>query len=283
MNYIFFGTPEFAAIILEKLIKTGLKPALLICNPDKPVGRKKILTPPPTKIIAQKYGINFWQPEKLTIDNLKIKIKKADFAIIAAYSKILPKEVLEFPRLGTIGIHPSLLPKYRGPSPIQSVLLNGEKETGLTLFLTDEKIDHGPILVKQKLNTRLEIINYEKLMETLAKLGADLLIKTLPKFIKNGIKPKPQNENEATHTKKFKTEDAFINPLDLDTALNGKSLETAIIIERKIRALNPEPSAWTFRQIQDKKMRVKLLGAEIIQEKLKLKTIQIEGKKPTKV
>lgn len=284
MNYIFLGTPEFASIILEKLIKAGYPPALLVCNSDKPVGRKKIVTPPPVKVAAQKYGINFWQPEKLELNDLEIKIEKIEFAVVAAYSKILPKEIIGFPKLGTIGVHPSLLPKYRGASPIQSVLLNGEKKTGTSLYLMDERIDHGPILAKKELNQELEKINYEKLLRELANLSADLLIETLPKFITGKIKSVIQNETEATYTKKFKTDDGYINPEDLKLALNGNS-EKTIVINRKIRALNPEPGTWTIWQKGDpfntaQNKRIKLLEAEIVEEKLRLKIIQVEGKKP---
>jgi len=262
-KFVFFGTPEFAAIILEKLIQTGMAPALVICNPDRPVGRKKIITAPPAKIIAQKYGVNIWQPENLELEIKEIKNRVFDFFVVAAYSKILPKEILAIPRLSTIGIHPSLLPKYRGTTPIQNAILAGEKETGVTLFLTDEKVDHGPILAKRELRMTNDD-NYDNLQKRLAALGADLLIETLPKFLAGEIKPQPQDESKATYTKKFRIEDAFID-------LNG---EPEIIL-RKIKALNPEPGVWT---IQNGK-RMKILDAEIKDGKLKLKKIQVEGKK----
>ena len=295
MKYVFFGTPEFAAIILEKLVKARILPSVVIANPDKPVGRKKIITPPPVKQLTakSKAQIEILQPEK--IDNYlitKLLSYNLDFFVIAAYSKILPKEILDIPKLGVIGVHPSLLPKYRGPTPIQTAILNGEKETGVTLFLTDEKIDHGPILTKRKLQIS-NSDNYEILMEKLAELGADLLIETLPTFMNGKTKPEPQNESEATYSKKFKTEDAFVN-LEKDNP---------IIIERKIRALNPEPGVWTIWQNEKpfgtaQGKRVKLLEAELIQKKsrrpdgigaptetseLKLKKIQVEGKKPTTI
>lgn len=288
MNFVFFGTPEFAAIILEKLIKAGFIPKAVVCNPDKPVGRKHILTPPPVKQRIMNYEleirnkIKVLQPEKLDKNflNSLFQIHNSfDLFIVAAYSKILPPEILEMPQFGTIGVHPSLLPKYRGPTPIQNAILNGDERAGVTLFLMDEKMDHGPIMAQQKLNYELGIMNYEELNKKLAELSADLLIETLPKFIKGEIKPMPQDESGATYTKKFKTEDAFIEPIDLEKAQNEGG-ETAIQIDRKIRAFNPEPGVWTFQNGK----RMKILEAILTSEgKLKLKKIQFEGKKAIEI
>jgi methionyl-tRNA formyltransferase len=306
MNFVFFGTPEFAAIILEKLIKAGLPPQAVVCNPDKPVGRKQIITSPPVKVLAEKHGIKVLQPEKLEIRNLKLEISEIDFAVVAAYAKIIPKEVLDIPQLGSIGVHPSLLPKYRGSSPIQSAILAGEKETGVSLFLMDEMIDHGPILVKSEIRIS-KSETYESLHDKLAELGGDLLIEFLRKYenIQNyeKIESVPQNESQATLTKKFsakggsasggKTEDAYIEPAELEKALNEGG-EIAVEIERKIRALNPEPGVFTIltpenyhsliranrRIAKGKEKRMKILEAEIIDGKIKLKKIQMEGKKP---
>lgn len=266
MKYVFFGSPEFAAIILEKLINADWPPAVVVCNPDRPVGRKQIITSPPSKIIAQRYGIKVWQPEKFEAEAEKLMIGKIDFAIVAAYAKILPKEIIELPRLGTIGVHPSLLPKYRGATPIQSAILAGEKETGVTLFLIDERVDHGSIFGKSEILIQ-KSETHETLMKKLAALSGDLLTATLPKFIKGEIKPRPQDESLAIYTKKFITEDGYV---DLEK-------DDPIVIERKIRALNPEPGVW-FRR---KGKRIKILEAELVDGKLKLKKIQEEGKKPT--
>lgn len=273
MDFVFFGTPKFAAIILEKLIKAGFSPALVICNPDKPVGRKKIITSPPTKILAEKHGIKVRQPEKLEINGIK-----ADFAVVAAYAKIIPKEILDFFPKGVIGVHPSLLPRYRGPSPIQSAILAGEKETGVTLYLLDEKVDHGPILARDKLQI-LNSDNYESLSLKLAELGGKLLAETLPKFLNGEIKPQPQNEAEATYTKKITTENAFVKPEELRLAQETGGV-SAQDIYLKVKALNPEPGVWT---VQNNK-RVKILEADLdVEGKLKFKKIQIEGKKPKPV
>jgi len=272
MNYIFFGTSTFSAIILEKLIKNNFPPKVVICNPDKPVGRKKIITPPPTKVLAEKAGIFVWQPQDLKIEDWQ-EINKfknnVDFCVVAAYSKIIPQSILETMPNRFIGVHPSLLPKYRGPAPIQSVILNNEKETGVSLFLMDDKIDHGPILEIQKQEIT-ESETYESLHDKLANLGANLLVKTLPKFLKGDFSFYPQNEKEATYTRKFTINDAYV---DLEK-------DDPYLIERKIRALNPEPGVWTFKKIGDSLKRMKILQAELKEGRLILKKIQFEGKKP---
>jgi len=278
MRYIFFGTPKFAAIILEKLIKAGHIPSAVICNPDKPVGRKKIITAPEIKLIAQKYNIKVFQLKNLEIGNWKLEIDeiKPDFAIVAAYSQIIPKEILKIPQLGTIGVHPSLLPKYRGASPIQNAILNGDEITGTTLYLMDEKIDHGPILAKRELEFPISNFQFSKLYNALAKLSADLLIETLPNIEEKIKNATMQNESQVTYTKKIAIKDAFIKPDDLEKAQN-KGGKIALEIEQKIRALNPEPGTFTF--INNK--RVKILESKIVEGKLKLTKIQVEGKKPT--
>ena len=281
MKYIFLGTPEFAAIVLEKLIKANLLPEAAICNPDKPVGRKQVITPPPVKERIMNYElgirnkIKILQPENLKSYILNLKSFNADLFVVAAYSQILPKEILEIPRLRTIGVHPSLLPKYRGPTPIQTAILNGDEKTGVSLFLIDEKIDHGKIIANNKYKIANND-NYETLMRKLAELGADLLIETLPKFINGEITPLTQDESQATYTKKFSTKNAFIEPQDLEKAGNQGG-EVAIEIDRKIRALNPEPGVWTTV----KNKRIKLLEVDLTGGKLKLTKIQLEGKIPT--
>ncbi len=286
-RFAFFGTPDFAATVLEKLITAGFPPALVVCNPDRPVGRKKIITPPPVKQRIMNYEsgikdkIHILQPDKLdhAFLNSLFKIHDSfDFAIVAAYGKIIPQNILSIPRLGVIGVHPSLLPKYRGASPIQSAILCGEEETGVTLFLMDEKIDHGPVLATRVMSQGSGV-TYTELQKQLAELAGNLLIEILPAFLLGKTAPQRQNEAEATYTKKFSTDDGRIEPNDLEKAASGENPKLATDIERKIRALNPEPGVWT---IQNRK-RTKLLGAKLADNKLILKKVHIEGKKPKSV
>lgn len=278
MRFVFFGTPEFAKIVLKKMVEGGCVPDVVICNPDRPTGRKKTITFPLTKILAKEYKIKTWQPEKLVHDEFESRVDGIDFAVVAAYAKIIPQNIVDFPKFGTIGVHPSLLPKYRGASPIQSVLLNGEYETGVTLYLMDEKLDHGPILAQRK-----TIIgdheDYSHLERRLAELGGVLLAETLPDFYKGKIKPVAQDEDRATSTKKFLTQDAFVDYKDLLEAGKG-NMEKATKINRMIRAFVVEPGAWTLRPAQDKLQRVKLLASEVVASGLKLKKTQIDGGKP---
>jgi len=230
----YLGTPEFAVPILEKLIQNGYKPIAVFCAPDKPVGRKQILTPPPVKVIAQKYNIPVYQPAD--VQNLKSSILnlKSDLTICAAYGLILPKEILDAPRYGCLNIHPSVLPKYRGPSPIQYAILNGDEKTGVTIIKMNEKIDAGPIIKNQRLNIKNQRYTTPELSEKLSEMGANLLLEILPDWITGKIKPTPQDESQATYTKIIKKEDGLLN-----------WQKSAQEIERQIRAFTPWPGAYT--------------------------------------
>ncbi len=276
LKIIFIGTSEFGAIILEELCKSKHKPILVVTVPDKPVSRKQILTPSPVKLMAQKYNIPIEQPERIENCKLKIENLKPGLIVVAAYGEIIPKEILEIPKNGSLNVHPSLLPKYRGPAPIQYAILNGDKETGVTIILVDKKMDHGPILAQRELeirNPKSEIftptpkfgvgasksqipnfkITYSELLIKLAKLGAELLVETIPKWIKGEIKPKPQDESEATYTKILKKEDGMIDW--------QKSAEE---IERQIRAFDVWPGNYTFwRLLKGMVLRIKILKARV--------------------
>jgi methionyl-tRNA formyltransferase len=281
MNYIFFGTPSFSARCLEILLDHGMMPMAVVCNPDRPVGRKHIITPPPVKQLIADRGssIPVFQPEKLDAEfQEKLKSFNPDFFVVFAYNKIFRKETLDIPRLGTVGVHPSFLPKYRGSSPFQTALLNGETETGVTLYLLDSGIDSGPILARSEPVAITDTDTFDSLAKKLSDIGGDLLVKILPSFYEGKITPMPQNETDATFTKKFKTEDGFVEPDDLAAAENG-NLEQATYLDRKIRALNPEPGAWTMRDGK----RLKLLEAKILNNTLRLTVTQREGEKPKRV
>lgn len=269
MKYVFFGTPRFAAIILKKLIETGLAPTALVCNPDELVGRKKILTAPPTKIVAQANKIPVLQPKKLSEIKIELKNIGADVFIVAAYNKIISEDVINIPKFKTIGVHPSLLPKYRGPSPIQTAILNGDKETGVGLFLIDKEIDHGSILASAKCKIS-EKDNYETLEKKLAELGTKLLTENLPEYLSGKIKPVEQKHEKASFTKKFSTEDGKV---DLEK-------DPPELIFNKTRALNPDPGVFTIIKTRSGEKRVKLLEAELKDGKLELFRVQPEGKKP---
>jgi methionyl-tRNA formyltransferase len=271
-NFVFFGSPRFARIILEKLADNGLIPSILVCNPDRPFGRKQIITPPLTKqlILERNLPIKILQPadkEELAKLAQNHDVLKAKFAVVAAYAKIIPQELISAFPLGMVGVHPSLLPLYRGPSPIQAVIMEGEKITGTTIFVLDDKTDHGAILGQEQTEISDFSWNYEKLEGSLALASANLLVRTLSLFAEGKVTPRPQDEFKATYTKKFTTDDGRVD-------LRKDSPQT---VTRKIRALNPDPGVFTF--IGEK--RVKLLevtrgadGSFIITK------MQPEGKKP---
>lgn len=275
MKFIFFGTPRFATIIIGRLIEQGVLPTAVVTNPDRPTGRKQIITPPPVKKIVQKLNpkIPILQPNKIDDEFLSVlREYNIDCFIVAAYGKILPKELITIPPFGTIGVHPSILPKLRGATPIQSAILEGLKETGVSLFIIDEKMDHGPV-IHTKTITISDSDNAETLSDKLAIISSEILIETINNL--SNIKAAPQNESEATYVFKFSVDDAYIAPEIIEDAKEGKN-NTAEIVYRKIRALNPEPGVWTMQNNK----RVKILDAIIKDNKLVLKSIHIEGKKP---
>ena len=196
----------------------------------------------------------------------------ADFFLVAAYGKILPKSLISIPRYGTIGVHPSLLPKLRGATPIQSAILSGLKETGVALFLIDEKMDHGPIISMKSLDIHAND-NAESLSDRLAILSKEMIVEIMPSI--SSLITQTQNESEATYVSKFTASDAYISPEELDKACEGIE-DSAESVHRKIRGFYPEPGAWTHQNNK----RVKLLDAEIKLGKLMLKSVQVEGKKP---
>jgi len=278
MKYVFFGTPRFATIVLGGLLNAGMTPVALVANPDRPVGRKKIVTPPPTKelIASHNARVEILQPEKLDDTFVEtLKKLKPDFFVVAAYAKIIPKAVLDIPRLGTLGVHPSLLPKYRGSSPIQSAILADERETGTTIYLMDAKMDHGQVLAAAKIKLDSLKTSYSALEKYLAELGANLLIKIIPAFCDGHLTPKQQDEAGATFTKKFTSEDGFVTEDDLKAAERGDTTKAETIV-RKINALGAEPGVWTMRGGK----RLKLLGADVTNGSLKLTKTQKEGGKP---
>ncbi len=231
-NIIFMGTPRFAETVLERLIASEIyKPCLVIVQPDKPIGRKQILTPPPVKICAQKHGIEVWQPSTLKDANAVEKIKSygPDCIIVTAYGKLIPQSILNIPPRGIVNAHASLLPRYRGASPIQRTILSGDKTTGITLMLIDKGLDTGPI-IKQTLCTIADDESYETLYEKLAQLGADMLIETLPQWLEGKITPQAQDDAKATYAPILQKHDGEIKPE-----------HNAATIERMVRALNPWP------------------------------------------
>lgn len=231
MNIVFMGTPDFAVPTLKKLAESDHNILAVFTQPDKPVGRKQVLTPPDVKVCAESYGLKVLQPVTLKDENSikEIKSLNPDVIVVVAYGKILPKEILDIPKNGCINVHGSLLPKYRGAAPIQQAVLNGDKLTGVTTMYMGEGLDTGDILLKSETEIGENETSAE-LFDRLAELGADLLIETLDKL--DSITPVKQDESKATYTNKI-TKD--LCPIDWN--------KTAREIHNQVRGLQTWPVA----------------------------------------
>ena len=287
VRIVFFGTPEFAVPTLEALVTAGYEIVAVVTQPDKPVGRGLKMEAPPVKIRAEELGLNVLQPLTLKVaaglqpaHHTKRRLKpattivdelralSAEVAVVVAYGKIIPKEILGIFPKGVLNIHPSLLPKYRGPSPIQTAILNGDAETGVTVMLLDEEMDHGAIIQQSpplrlrggwSLPSRRE--GWEglrqptggTLAQLLAKEGAKLLVDVLPKWLAGEIEPQPQDHNGATFTKMLERSDGRI---DWNTPAEQ--------IERMVRAYDLWPGTFTvWNEKRVKIFRASLLHATI--------------------
>ncbi|KKR49204.1 MAG: Methionyl-tRNA formyltransferase [Candidatus Magasanikbacteria bacterium GW2011_GWC2_40_17] len=207
---VFFGTQEFAKEILEKLISDkNFSIELVITPPDKPIGRKKEIFFSPVKNLALKEKIKVEQPENLK--NTALNLNFFDVGVVAQYGFLIPKKILEMPKFGMINVHTSLLPLYRGPSPLQSAILNNEKNTGVTIMKMDEGMDTGPILSQKKISINPDDI-YPVLEKKLAQKGSDLLIQTLKDYLQGRVEPQNQIGSQATYTKILQKNDGKIDP-----------------------------------------------------------------------
>ncbi|TWE08878.1 methionyl-tRNA formyltransferase [Neobacillus bataviensis] len=237
---VFMGTPDFSVPVLQQIIKDGYEVIGVVTQPDRPVGRKKVLTPPPVKVEAVKHGIPVYQPEKIRQEEelAKILALKPDLIITAAFGQILPKKLLDAPKFGCINVHASLLPELRGGAPIHYAIIQGKKKTGVTIMYMVEKLDAGDILTSVEV-TISENDNVGTLFEKLSTAGAELLSETLPLLLAGRLTPKPQNEAEATFATNIKREQEKI-----DWEKAGEE------IYNHIRGLNPWPVAFTTMEGQ---------------------------------
>lgn len=224
MKIVFMGTPDYAAVTLKKLIASDHEIAAVFAQPDKPVGRKQILTPPPVKVCAEKHGITVYQPNTLRDGKAEEILKEIapDVIVVVAYGKILPREILNIPKYGCVNGHASLLPKYRGSAPIQQAIISGETETGVTAQLMDEGIDTGDILKTARTEIG-EKETAEELFERLSVITAELLVNTLADLEKGNITPQKQDEEKASYAPIIKKEMA-----ELDFSKSAKELYNAV-------------------------------------------------------
>ena len=247
----------------------GQTPDIVITAPDRPMGRKMLLTKTETKVWAEENNVPFMEQEKLKDEYFLEKLKAYDLFIVASYGKIVPKVILDMPKYGVLNIHPSLLPKYRGPSPLQEQILNNEQNVGVTVMLMDAEIDHGPIISQSKIEIPNWPVNLVTLKELAAKTGAKLLLDNLPAWIDGKIKPVEQNHEEATFTKKVEKNDGL---LDLEF---GKPYENYL----KTKAFYPWPGTFFFITKDNKKIRVIIKESEYKDGKFIITKVLPEGKK----
>lgn len=281
---VFFGTPIFGQIVLQRLLSEKVKVVAVVTSPDKSLGQEQVLTPSPVRILAKEHKIPTLTPsnrkEMLAATNRKLMKLKPDLFVVASYKWIIPPETLAIPSKGALNVHPSLLPKYRGISPVQAAILNGDQETGVTIMLMDEQMDHGPILAQEKILLE-PAETTPAAMVKLAQAGGKLLVMTIPHYLTDKITPQPQDHSQATYTKLIKKEDGRVN-----------WAESNLRIERMVRAYNPWPGVWTtvgemaeqlereLRNARHQNLRLKILQAHIENGTISLDLIQVEGKNP---
>lgn len=274
LNIIFWGTSRFSVIVLDEMAREEVLPALIVTAPARPKGRHLELAPSEVKIWADAHDIPTVEPTKLDVE-FSNRLSSADckLFIVASYGKIIPKAILDMPKYGTLNVHPSLLPKFRGASPLQSAILEdipigSTHETGVTILQIDEEVDHGPIVAQEKTTIENWPPKESELEETLGILGGKLLVKTIPDWILGNVIPHTQNHAQATYTQKMTKASGLINLTD-DPKLSY----------RKIRAFNVWPRAYFTTERNGREIRVIVTDAKIENGKLVLIRVIPEGKR----
>jgi len=261
ISFAFFGTSHIAVYILDELEKAGFLPSLVIAPPDKPKGRGLRASPVPARTWAKSHGI----PVHTELPNEHAKF---DVCIVADFGKIIPKQILELPRRGFLNVHPSLLPRLRGASPIRTAILNDERETGVSIIKLDDEMDHGPLVAQKKVALPEWPIRASKLEEILMREGGRLLAQILPQWIAGEIEAQPQNHDVATFSEILKKEDGLINFRESPR----KNL-------LKIYAYEGWPGTYAYFERAGKRIRVGVLDAHIENDELVLDVVKPEGKK----
>ncbi|HEU5114267.1 MAG TPA: methionyl-tRNA formyltransferase [Candidatus Paceibacterota bacterium] len=268
-NIAFFGTPERAVIALEGLKAEGVLPSLIVTQPDRPQGRKMIVTPPAAKVWAEKHNIPVLQPDTLDAAFAdELRRRSFDVFVVVAYGKIMKEEILSIPRFGSINLHASLLPKLRGSSPVESAILTNEKNTGVTVIRMDRLMDHGPILAQKAVHLATWPIPADDLARVLVEEGAKLLAETVRALMNGTVSEIEQDHNSATYTKKITKEDGLID-LAADPYQNFL----------KWNAYKGWPGSYFFIEKDGKKSRVIVTDASYENGAFIVKKVISEGKK----
>jgi methionyl-tRNA formyltransferase len=253
IRFVFFGSSDFSVYVLDALESADFSPVCVVTMPDKPAGRRMILTANPVKVWAEERNIKVIEVTTLKDSQLQPELQKirADVFIVASFGKLIPEDIIYMPPHKTLNVHPSLLPRLRGPAPIQGAIL-GEKETGVTIMRIDEKMDHGPLVSQKKVDFPVWPTGYIEAEKVLGQTGGELLAEILPLWTGGKIEEKPQNESSATYTKMIVKEDGNISADSPELAL------------RKVFAFEAWPRAYTFYERKDgKKERIIVTSAHI--------------------
>lgn len=253
LKIVYMGTPEFAVPPLKALVNSGYDISLVVTQPDKAKGRGKKLQPTPVKEEALSQGLNVSQPEKIRSNDEfleKLRDISPNIIIVAAYGKILPKELLDIPSSGCINIHASLLPRFRGAAPIQRAILEGDEKTGITLMYMEEGLDTGDMIAKSETNIGNKTA--DELHDELADMGAELLIEYLPRIISGDIFPEKQSDELSCYAPMISKNDGFID-FSRDAAYVG----------RQIRAMDSWPAAFTYMNGQQMKIKKAVIGGDV--------------------
>lgn len=254
MKIVFFGTPHFAAKILDYLCKQGVNVAAVVSKPDKPKGRSNKPVPTPVRLVAEERGLPLLQPEKVSTEECAEQLRRydADLFVVVAYGEIISQSILDIPRLACINIHASLLPKYRGAAPIQTAIIEGEEETGITIIHMARKMDAGDIIKAEK----VAIAPNETcgdLEVKLCELACRLVFDVIQDFAQGVEERTPQDESMVTFAPKIELEDCEID-----------WLWSAQDIHNLIRGVNPYPGAWCFAYFKGEEKRLKIFGSEVL-------------------
>lgn len=300
MRVVFFGTPDYILPILDlvqrEFSRRGVSPiAAVVTQPPRPTGRKQMREFSPVDSWAFKKGLPILHSSRELIGSEVT----ADLGVLAAYGEIIPESVIGYFPFGILNVHPSLLPKWRGASPVQASILAGEKETGVSIIKLDKQLDHGPIVAQFK-ESVFDSDNTETLRQRLFERSAEVVVQLIEPYLQGKISPRPQAHSEATFTTQIKKEHAFIPPAYLKAALQGSSFKgrweigflkdfsitpTVTSINQFIKAMTPWPGAWTYVSLgksgheKDKK-RFKIIKARVEGAILILDQVQLEGKGP---
>ena len=254
MRIVFMGTADFGASCLEALVGARTHQVVgVVTQPDRPVGRRQELTPPPIKTLALKHGLPVFQPEKIRRPEAVAQLRalRTELIVVVAYGQILPKDVLGLPQFGCVNVHASLLPRWRGASPIQAALLAGDESTGVTTMLLDEGMDSGPMLLRERVDIKPDD-NVATLHDKLATLGAKLLMKTITALADGTLRPTPQPGEGVTCAPKIKKEDGLVD-----------WTQPARQLGNRLRAFTPWPGLFTFLTTEAGPRVVKIWSAAV--------------------